>query len=389
MLVGNLRHLRVFLKVAECGSVTKAAAAGFVSQPAVTQAIAKLEAAAGTPLFLRTPQGLFPTEAGGILQNRVARALARLDAGIGDIAPRLIVTATRSQLMALIATAETQNFTLAAHRLGIAQPTVHRAVTSIEASGGRPLFHRSPVGVAPTRQALVLAGAARLAFAELDQAVAELAELQGREVGRIVIGSMPLSRSHILPRALARFRQTRPTQAISVVDGVYDDLLDGLRRGEIDFLLGALREPLPLEDVVQERLFDDILAILAGPSDPLLRGEVTLAALRQRPWLVTRPGTPARSQFEALFSDAGLALPAGLIETGSVILMREMVSDGHHLACISKAQAAGEIDRGIVRELPFPGDPIPRPIGLTHRADWQPTPAQRAMVDAIRAVFGP
>lgn len=385
MLVGNLRHLRVFLSVADCGSVTQAAAAGFVSQPAVTQAIAKLELAAGMPLFLRTQQGLFPTEAGLVLQNRVARALARLDAVIGDIAPRLIVTATRSQLMALIATVEAQNFTLAAHRLGIAQPTVHRAVTGIEAAIGRALFQRSPVGVAPTRQAQALALAAQLAFAELDQAVAELAELEGREVGEIVIGALPLSRSHILPRALARFRAARPRQPVRVIDGPHADLLAGLRRGEIDVIIGALRERLPVADVVQERLFDDVLAILAGPDDPLVAGPATLAVMQARPWLVPRRGTPARDQFEALFRQAGLPLPEGIIETGSAILMREMVGDGHHLACISKAQAAREVERGIVAELPFPGEALPRPIGLTQRVGWQPTPAQRALIDAIRA----
>ena len=103
MPVGNLRHLRVFLAVAEGGSVTRAAAAGLVSQPAVTQAIAKLESQAGTALFRRTRQGLFPTEAGRLFQHRAARALARLDMAMSDIAPRLRTTATRAQLNALIA----------------------------------------------------------------------------------------------------------------------------------------------------------------------------------------------------------------------------------------------------------------------------------------------
>ncbi|MFV0383359.1 LysR family transcriptional regulator [Paracoccus sp. (in: a-proteobacteria)] len=387
MLVGNLRHLRVFLSVAECGSVTQAAVAGFVSQPAVTQAITKLETAAGMPLFLRSQQGLFPTEAGALFSNRVARALARLDAAMADIAPRLTVTATRAQLVALIATVEAQNFTLAAHRLGIAQPTVHRAITGIEGAVGRALFQRSPVGVAPTRQAQALALAARLAFAELDQGVAELAELQGREVGEIVIGALPLSRAHILPRALAGFRDIRPRQPIRVIDGLYDDLLGGLRRGEIDVMIGALRDPVPVADVVQERLFDDVLAILCGRGDPLLPGPAPLAGLRDRPWLVARRGTPTRNQFEALFRDAGLDPPASIIETGSVILMREMVAGGHFLGCISKALATQEVARGILAELPFPGTPDPRPIGLTLRAGWQPTPAQQAMLEAIRAGF--
>lgn len=58
----SVRHLRRFLAVTEKGSITRAAEIGLVSQPAVTQAIAKLEREAGAPLFDRTPQGLFPTE---------------------------------------------------------------------------------------------------------------------------------------------------------------------------------------------------------------------------------------------------------------------------------------------------------------------------------------
>ncbi len=65
--------------------------------------------------------------------------------------------------------------------------------------------------------------------------------------------------------------------------------------------------------------------------------------------------------------------------------MREMVGDGHHLACVSKAQSRREIERGMVAELPFPGRSLPRPIGLTLRSGWQPKPAQRILLDAIRA----
>lgn len=386
MLVGNLRHLRVFLSVADCGSVTQAAAQGFVSQPAVTQAIARLEAEADTVFFLRRSQGLFLTDAGELFRARVARALGRLDVAMREIAPRLAVTATRAQLAALIATVETQNFTLAARHLGIAQPTVHRAITTIEASVGRALFQRSPSGVVPTAQTEVLALSAELAFAELEQAVAELAGLRGREVGEIVIGALPLSRSCILPRALGRFRRSRQKQAIRIVDGLYDDLLAGLRRGKIDLLIGALRDPLPVDDIVQEKLFDDTLAILAGLRDPLLGyTEPNLKMLRERPWLVPRRGTPARDQFEALFEREELALPDSIIETGSVILMREVVEDGLHLACISHAQAMREIERGIVAQLPFPGPHHPRPIGVTLRKDWHPTPTQSMMLEAVRA----
>jgi DNA-binding transcriptional LysR family regulator len=379
----SLRHLRVFLAVAEHGSITRAAEIGLVSQPAVTQAVAKLERAAETALFQRTPQGLFPTDAGAALANRVRRALGLLDPALAALAPRLRTTATVSQLQALIAMREIENFTLAARRLGVAQPTVHRAITQLEEEAGRALFERTPHGMLATRPAQALAQAARLAFAELDQAAADVAESAGREVGRIVVGAMPLARSRVLPAAIAGFRRLRPRLPILILDGRYDELLAGLRRGEIDMLIGALREPAPIGDVEQRELFRDSLALVCGSAHPLAgAAEIAVAALARYPWVVARAGTPTRAHFDRLF--AGGPAPASIVESGSVVLMRELLDDGVHLGCISRLQARAEADRGSMTILPFDMPETSRPIGLTLRAGWLPTRAQGDFLDQLR-----
>ncbi|QHQ34779.1 LysR family transcriptional regulator [Algicella marina] len=387
MIGGNLRHLRVFLVVADTGSVSEAAARNLVTQPAVSQSIAKLERLATASLFERRAHGLYLTPAGNVLRARVVRALALLDKALIDIAPRLPATTTRTQLETLIAACAAGNFTLAARHLGRAQPTVHRAVSQLERAAGRALFRRSASGILPGRAALALAQAAQLAFAELAQADAEIGDMTGREVGRITVAATPLSRSHVLPRALSAFRNEGRRLPITVLDGSYEQLLGGVRTGEIDFLVGALRSPVPIDDIVQERLFDDRLVIFCGNGHPLLSAAaVTLAEMTDYPWLVPQLGTPTREQFEAVFHGAALCLPETLVETGSVNLMREMVQDGRHLACISRLQARPEIERDVVKVLPVALADAARPIGITCRRAWRPTPAQARLLDLIRTI---
>lgn len=60
----KLRHLRTVLAVQDTGSVTAAAERLFISQAAVSKAIAEVEAALGADLFERRGRGIVPTEAG-------------------------------------------------------------------------------------------------------------------------------------------------------------------------------------------------------------------------------------------------------------------------------------------------------------------------------------
>jgi LysR family transcriptional regulator of gallate degradation len=380
----NLRHYRVFLAAVDTGSVTQAADRCFVSQPAVTQAIHKLEDQLGSRLFERSSHGLNPTRAGELLATRVRRALRLLDAALGDLAPRLRLTATTSQLIALVAAVETENFTLAAHRLGLAQPSVHRAITDLERESGKPLFDRMSRGIVATRLAMRLAQAAQLAFAEFDQAEADLGELVGREVGQIVVGAMPLSRSSILPMAIARFRQRRARMPIRALDGPYEDLVTALRRGEADFLVGAMRNPPPVDDVVQEFLFEDELIVVCRPDHPLIaKRQAGPGLLGRYPWVVNIEGTPARAMFDKVFEND--VRPTSLVETGSMVLMRELLMVSDHLGFISKVQIRSDLRIGSLVQLRATLPDTSRPIGLTMRADWVPTQAQKDLLDDIRA----
>lgn len=381
----NLRHLRLFVAVAELGSPSRAAVSCRVSQPAVTQAIARLERLADGPLFERRRHGFALAPRGELLLPRVQRALQRLDTALIAIAPRLRLTATMPRLRALVAVAETGSFTLAADVLGLAQPTVHRAVSELEQEAGRPLFLRTSAGLVPTRGCQELATAVRLALTELEQAEADLAECAGRDGGRVVIGALPLSRAFLLPEALIEFRRLRPTQPVSVYDGRYSDLLQGLLRGEIDFLLGALRAPPPVPEVVEEPLFVDRLVVLARPDHPLTRASsLTPADLVHSSWVVPRRGTPARAHFDAMFTAQGLSPPESIVECGSILLMRELLRRSDLLGCISQHQAQAEIAHGLLVQLPVCVETPARPIGLTLRAGWVPTRAQALMLDLLR-----
>ncbi len=80
----RLHEIEVFVAVAEAGSFTKAATRLRLSPPAVTRAIAALEARLGARMFNRTTRSIAITEVGRQFLDRARRVLADLDAAEKD-----------------------------------------------------------------------------------------------------------------------------------------------------------------------------------------------------------------------------------------------------------------------------------------------------------------
>lgn len=395
----NFRHLRAFCAVADSGSVSSAAPAVHLSQPAITQAIAKLERLLQAPLYVRSSTGMFTTEPGGMFHLRAQRALAliregaRLSAGPARAKgrggfERFDQLLTSGQLRALIAVADHGNFSLAARNVGVSQPSLHRLARDLERLSGLVLFEKTTKGIALSEAATVLARHARLAFAELQQGFDELDAWRGVDSALLVIGSLPLVRTQILPSAINELARLRPNVHVRVVDGPYDDLLHGLRNGQLDVLVGALRSPVPIADVVQNELLQDELVVLARVDHPLAGAKkIAVGNLADYPWVVARPGTPTRDHFEAMFRNAGVDVPTRIIETSSLVLMRGLLIGSDRLALISARQVAIDEQFGAVRRLPFDLSHTSRPIGTTIRRDWRPTATQALMLQLLDDAF--
>lgn len=382
----NLRHLRAIPLIARHGGMSAAADAASLSQPALTQGLAKIERQLGVALFERRSDGMVATAVGAAFAARIEAALAQLAAGArsgarggrGFARPERLMTAT--QLRAFLALADAGAFVEAARATGWSQPALHRAVRDLELLGATPLVERRGRGVVLTGDGRRMARGIRLAAVELAAAIAETRPDAG---ARLVVGAMPLSRARVVPRAIAALMRSAPSATIDVVEGSWRELIEPLRDGVIDVMVGALR-PVAPSGLVQATLFDDRLAVVARAGHPLAAEPApTLAALAAFPWIVGSANTPLRSHWHALF---GADLPPAPIECGSVMTIRGVLLDSDCLTLLSPDQIALEIDAGLLTLIGRPRDDMIRPIGITMRGDWRPTVLQAQFLALLRDV---
>ena len=371
----NVRHIAAFAATVRHGSVTRAARAVNLTQPALTQAIARLEADIGCALFERGPAGMTPTEPALLLAPRAEAAIAHVGS------PRV----TGTQLRAFLALARAGSYAVAAEATGLSSASLHRAVADLSVALGQRLVDRRGRSVMLTPAGERRARGFGLAMAELRSGLAEVAAWQGKAAGRVVVGAMPLSRARWLPETILRFAAAHPGVDVAVVEGSHAELSGPLRDGEVDLMLGALRDASSLDDLAQEAVFEDRPALVMRAGHPLLAGAVAGVALAGFPGILPASDTPLRHYWEGMMRGAGAEPPRVGIECGSVLTVRQLLLGSDALTLLSPAQLAVELDAGVLATLP-PPVPVARTIGITTREGWRPTAPQAAFVALLREV---
>jgi len=393
----NLAHLRAFKLVADTGSATRAAAELFRAQSAVTRSVQELESALGESLFERKPSGMLPTPTGRAVLERCERIFAELEelaqwcaarqvrrrALAEGALPAYLLNTRRLQMF--VALARHRHMPTAASAFGISQPAVSSAIRVLESGSGLGLFHRSPRGILLTTEGESFLLHVRRALNELRHVPDDIAAQHGNIQGAVTVGALPLGRTLILPDAIARMSVQHPGVRVVTDESAYEALVAGLRAGDIDFILGALRSNDAASGLQNERLMSEDMVVLARRDHPLanVRG-LTIADLRNAQWILPRSQAPARGLFEAQFRRAKLKPPMPTVETADLAIIRGLLSGTDMVAALSAQQLYYECESGQLTALDIALHNTRRDIGLTVRAEGTPSPAARALIDAIR-----
>jgi LysR family transcriptional regulator of gallate degradation len=389
----NLRRLRAFAGVVQEGSVRRAAETLHLTQPTVTRAIQKLEREVGHPLFERTSTGMTATPIGLTVARRAARALGYLQTAekelgaTGASGTHIVHALSSRHLHALIALSEYGTQSAAAASLSLSQPAITQALSDLERLVGTPLLLRTSRGMAATAAGDVLLRRGKLALAEISACGSDIAEHLGAITGTVTVGVLPICGTLLAPRAVNRLLSEHPGLRVVLVDGPYETLLHKLRDGQLDVIVGPLRNPSPAGDIRQEPLFDGVLSVIARKHHPLARRRgLTLAELGRCEWVMPSRDTPARAIIERVMARAGLPMPDNPVEANALATLRALLIESDRVAMISRHQIYFEERGGMLVALPIELADTARTIGMTVRADAQPPAGVQSLLRHLREV---
>lgn len=394
----GLRQLSAVRAIADSGTLTAAARALNRTQPALSKALRELEAQLGVTLFDRFSHGVEPTAHGRLLLDKIREAerqfyLAARDHAaflrVPDAAPNPVFTmqVSRRRFEAFIAVQELRDIGRAARRLGTTRAAIYGSLRTLEDLLGLTLFETSGAGIRSTAFADALASRVSLALSLIQHGIDELASLDGTVRGKLVIGTLPYSRTVLVPRAIDRVLADHPDLEIRTREGPYDVLEGALRNGTVDLIVGAIREHPSGSPIRSEALFEDELAVICGNHHPLAgRPQVTIAEILDRPWVLPVRTTPARQLFDLFLARHGVVEPRRVVETGSLSSARGLLLEGDWLALLSTHQVQLDLDAGLLGTLPVHLEGTFRPIGVTMRAHSTASPAAREFLTTLRTV---
>lgn len=243
------------------------------------------------------------------------------------------------QLRYFVAVARAGSFVRAADLEGIAQPSLSQQIRKLEGELGVSLFDRLGRSVKLTLYGEKLLEHAEAVLRDMREAKRAVEALKDENAGKVRVGVIPTVLPYALVEPLAQFRDRNAGIEIELVEGITEEVVDALRRGEIDIAVVAL--PIRHQEIVCSELFREKL-VAAIPKGHSLARETTVALkkLGGERMLLLREGhclrdnvltvcTRAKMEFQQVFESDHLESILRLVGQGfGVSLVPERCAQG-------------------------------------------------------------
>jgi len=384
----SFRHLRVFAAIGDLTSVRRAAEECGLSQPAVTQALSKLEEQVGVALVDRRAVGSYLNEFGAILHNRVRRFCEQMDQLVIDFgaaqsptpARAAVNRMTRAQVRTFLGLVEHGSFEATSEAFGLSVSSLQRAARDLECGLKLPFFYRTAEGLLVSPVGIQFGRRLRLALQELGLGLDEIEEARGGGGRPVIVGAMPFGGSVLLASVLDDFLGRHPRADIRIINDSAPEMKKALLDGAVDLVIGLLPDRLEAE-LVGMPLAPTPYSVAVRRGHPLAnKGRITKDDLAAHDWVVGTQGSSRRACFDQLFEGGNAKAQ---IATCALTVLHHLLQRSDRLTLMTSYEL--EHGNDALRALPFgPILPVPS-LGIMTRANWLPTKAHADLIEIVRS----
>ena len=187
----------------------------------------------------------------------------------------------------VVVLAEELNFTRAALRLHVAQPSLSKQIRQLEDYLGAQVFQRTKREVRLTAAGEAFAAEAQLTLLHADRAVDGARAANGQHKGPWSIGYSPLIDLRILSKVRQHLSLAHPAADVRLVSAYTSEQADGLMRGKLQ--AGLVILPLREEGLASEVLYQDALVLALPELHPLAaKTDIEITDLHELPLVIIR-----------------------------------------------------------------------------------------------------
>ncbi|TDF96640.1 LysR family transcriptional regulator [Paenibacillus piri] len=292
------------------------------------------------------------------------------------------------QLQYALQIALEKNFSRAAEKLHIAQPSLSQQLSKLEKEIGVLLFQRTTNSVEVTHAGQLFMEKAQAILDMVEQLKREMEDISQMRKGKLVVGSLPITGAHVLPLVLPVFQASYPEIEIMLMEETTANLEHMTASGQIDISLLSL--PLQEESLTYVPLIEEEILLAVPPLHRLAQTAekspvpVDLSELKDEPFIALKKGQGFRQITLKLCQKAGFT-PGIVFESSNIETVQSLVAAGMGIAFVPHMVSRGGWSRLAPRYLPLSGRPT-RTLVIAYRKGRYLSKAVEAFMTTFREV---
>jgi len=232
---------------------------------------------------------------------------------------------TLRKLEILCSFVRTGSLVKTADELQLSSVSIHKALHSLEAGIGCPLFIKEGRQLRALPAAIYLAEASVDLLDDVERVLKKTRAKAGVESSQIRLGSMYSLTANIIPRIIMGTKIRRPDLDIDLYLGSNQDLMKKLTEGNIDAVVIASPTDNSLEGIEMVPLFEDQLFFASSKKNKPKEHSIDLSQYELEKFLTLQDGFATTSGFYEAFQLAGF-VPNVVMKVGDIFSLMNMVS---------------------------------------------------------------